>query len=488
MSLMRQYYETAIGVEVHAELNTKTKIFCGCSTAFGSESNSNVCPVCSGQPGTLPVLNEAVVESAVKLGLVLGCSINQNSFFDRKNYFYPDLPKAYQISQFYTPICVKGSLEIELNGSKKNIGIREIHIEEDAGKLIHSNGDTFIDYNRAGVPLLEIVTMPDFRNADELICFLEKLRETMLYLEICDCKMEQGSLRVDLNLSINIPGDELGTRTETKNLNSFKAIRQALEYEKIRQIEIVSSGKKVIQETRRWNEEKNCSYPMRSKENDHDYRYFREPDLQRLTIGDEYLKKIHSSLPELAHDKYRRFIKDYGISEEIAVQICSSKNIAGIFEDIVNKSGEPKEAANLVTGELLRFINSSNLDQYTMKIDVDKLSYCIALLCQNKINRAIYKELINKIFYDNIDPQKFVNENNLLLVNDDNLVIDAVENVIRNNLKDAEDYISGKEKVFAYFMGLVMKDLGGKASPSTVKNVLSEYLNNYKSERSKAHV
>ncbi|MCL2101537.1 MAG: Asp-tRNA(Asn)/Glu-tRNA(Gln) amidotransferase subunit GatB [Fibromonadales bacterium] len=471
--------EMIIGIEVHAELNTKSKIFCTCSTAFGGEANSKVCPVCSGQPGSLPKLNEAVVECAVKLGLVLGCTINRNCKFDRKNYFYPDLPKAYQISQLYFPICTDGKLEIDINGSKKSIGIREIHIEEDAGKLIHapSENGTYIDYNRAGVPLLEIVTNPDFRSAQEVVAFIERLRETMLYLEICDCKMQEGSLRADVNLSIREQGNELGTRTETKNMNSLRAISRAIEYERERQLEIINGNGKVVQQTRRWDEDKSKSFPMRSKENAQDYRYFPEPDLQPLEISEERLNEIRKNIPELAQEKRGRYMSEYGISSHAAGIICASKNMAGLFEELAQKSKEPVEAANLITGELMRLINNFNADMDTLTIDVDKLAFLIYLVVNGKINRGVYKDIVGEVFTNNVDPEKYIAEKGLLVVSDDDAIIAAVNEALSKNSAAVGDFAAGKEKAFTFLMGQAMKSLGGKGDPVSVKRVLLKVLN-----------
>ena len=473
--------ETVIGLEVHAELNTKSKIFCSCSTAFGGESNSKTCPVCTGQPGSLPMFNDKVAEHAVKLGLALSCSINPYSKFDRKNYFYPDLPKAYQISQLYSPICSEGKLELDAGDFKKIIGIREIHIEEDAGKLIHdtSGSRTLIDYNRAGVPLLEIVTQPDFGNAEEVIIFLERLIETMLYLDICDCKMQEGSLRVDVNLSLKESGAELGTRTETKNLNSFKAISHAINYEAERQREILNKGLMVEQETRRWDEEKNCSFPMRSKENVQDYRYFPEPDLNPLVISDEWLNEIKSAIPELAQEKRNRYIAEYGLSPLIAGKICSRRNIAELFEELSKKSGEAREAANLINGILMELINNKNMDPFKLKIDSEKLSTLITMLAKGKINRSVYKETITAVFNENIDPELYIKDRGLFIVSDNDAVNKAVDKVIKNNAEAAKDFKEGKEKVFSYLMGETIKNLGGKSDPALIKKILLEKLNNF---------
>ena len=472
------YLETIIGLEVHAELNTNTKIFCGCSSGYGKEANSQVCPICSGQPGVLPSLNEKVVEYAVMLGTVLGCEINKTCHFDRKNYFYPDLPKAYQISQFYSPICVNGSLEIEVNNEKKNIGIREIHIEEDAGKLIHENnsGLTFIDYNRAGIPLLEIVTNPDFRNEDEVTAFMEKLKEIMLYLEICDCKMEEGSLRVDVNLSLRRSNEEFGTRTETKNLNSIKAISHAIKYERKRQEDIINGGCFIIQQTRSFDDDKNISYPIRSKEDANDYRYFNEPDLQSLCIQNEWIEKIRSNIPELASDKRNRFLNDYGISKEIAEIICTSKNLAKLYEDIARKSGEPIEAANLVIGELIRYLGKSNLDINKFIVDTDKLCFLIIQVKNGKINRTVYKETLNEIFINNIEPEEYLTKNRLFIVNNDDSILGAVRKVMEDNPDAVNKFNSGEEKIFGFLMGQIMKLLDGKGDPKLIKSKLIQLI------------
>jgi aspartyl-tRNA(Asn)/glutamyl-tRNA(Gln) amidotransferase subunit B len=343
-------WEIVMGLEVHAELSTKSKIFCECTAAFGGEPNTHVCPICSGMPGTLPILNRAVVEYAIRLGLALGCSITRNCKFDRKNYFYPDLPKAYQLSQLYTPICQDGHVDIETDEGMKSIRIREIHMEEDAGKLTHVQGNAYMDFNRCGVPLLEIVSQPDFRSSGEVLAFLEKLRETLLYLGICDCKMQEGSLRTDVNISVRPIGGEMGVRTEMKNLNSFKAIDRAIEYESKRQKEILKEGGLVVQETRRWDDDEGESYGMRSKENAQDYRYFPEPDLLPVIIDDAWLESIRESLPELACQKRERYRRNFGLSEYDATVLTTHKNISDLFEAVSELSGEPLETAHLITG------------------------------------------------------------------------------------------------------------------------------------------
>jgi len=486
-------WEIVIGLEVHAELSTKSKIFCACTTAYGGEPNTHVCPVCSGMPGTLPVLNRDVVEYALRLGLALNCGITRYCKFDRKNYFYPDLPKAYQVSQLYAPICRDGFLEIDADGgegmdggSKKKIRIREIHMEEDAGKLNHSQQGSLMDFNRCGVPLLEIVSHPDFIStrasdaAAEVIAYLEKLRETLLFLEICDCKMQEGSLRADINLSVRRPGGELGVRTETKNMNSFKAIGRAIEYEIGRQIDILEDGGKVVQETRRWDDEKGTSSGMRSKENAQDYRYFPEPDLLPINIDDEWIARVEKNLPELAFQKRERYMRDYKISADEAGVLTCHKNISDLFETLARKSGAlaanaaaaAKEAAHLISGEIMRLMNNANMLPEDLSIDADKLAVLIGFVTDGKINRASFKETVEAVFTNNVDPERYITEKGLMMISDDTAVMEAVNKVIAANESSVAEYRAGKEKVFGFLMGMVMKELGKGGNPELVKKTL----------------
>jgi len=484
-------WEAVIGLEVHAELSTKSKIFCACTTAYGGEPNTHVCPVCSGMPGVLPVLNREVVEYALRLGLALNCSITKQCKFDRKNYFYPDLPKAYQVSQLYAPICRDGFLEIEANGNKKKIGIREIHMEEDAGKLNHGPQGSLMDFNRCGVPLLEIVSYPDFvstaaaktaditKIADDVIAYLEKLRETLLYLDICDCKMQEGSMRADINLSMRRPGDELGTRTETKNMNSFKAIARAIEYEIGRQIDILEDGGSIVQETRRWDDDKGTSSGMRSKENAQDYRYFPEPDLLPMHIDDAWLESVRARLPELAYQKRERYVRDFGISESAAAVLTVHRNISQLFETLSQKGSTANasvEAANLITGEIMRLMNQTNILPEDLSIDPEKLSTLIAYVTSGKINRGAYKEVVEAVFTNNVDPESYIAEKGLMMQSDDKAVTEAVSAVLADNQDSAADYRAGKEKVFGFLMGQVMKRLGKAGNPELVKKVLEDTL------------
>ena len=479
-------WETVIGLEVHAELSTKSKIFCRCSTAYGAAANTQVCPVCSGMPGVLPKLNRRVVEYAIRAGLALNCEISKHSKFDRKNYFYPDLPKAYQISQLYAPICRDGHLEIDANGAKKIINIREIHIEEDAGKLVRDtkNGYTQMDFNRCGIPLLEIVTQPDFRCGEEVIAFLEKLRETLLYLDVCDCKMQEGSLRVDVNLSVRPAGcEDFGIRTETKNMNSFKAIARAIEYEKNRQIEILLDGNKIIQETRRWNDEKRESLAMRSKENAHDYRYFPEPDLLPVYIDDTWITQIKEKLPEPAYKKRARYINDYGLSQDEVSVLTVHKNICDLFENIIKENNTSSssganavEAAHLITGEIMRLINNTNTQPENISLDARKFSTLIKLVASGKINRSAYKETIEAVFTQNVDPESYINEKRLMMINNDNAIIEAVNTVLAEHQNSVAEYLCGKNKVFGFLMGQVMKKLNGKGNPDIIRKTLNDAI------------
>ena len=475
-------YEVVIGLEVHAELSTGSKIFCGCSTEFGGEPNTRVCPVCAGMPGTLPRLNRAVIDYAVRLGLALNCEITRRCKFDRKNYFYPDLPKAYQVSQLYLPICRDGSLEIESDSGMKTITIREIHMEEDAGKLIHEGGETYMDFNRCGVPLLEIVTQPDFRNADEVNAYLEKLREILKYLEICDCKMQEGSLRADVNLSVRRrfgesgEPEEYGVRTEMKNLNSFKAISRAIEYESQRQIELIESGGTVIQETRRWDDEKGESHGMRSKEDAQDYRYFPEPDLLPLEIDEEWLERIRANLPELAHLKRERYIGEYKLSAAEAAILTEHKNISDLFEAVTRESGSPIESARLLLGEVMRLMNTTNTLPEDLKLDPSKLSYLIRQVEGGKINRDALKQATEAVFVSNAEPADYIAENQLEMLSDDTLIAEKAQSVIDANPGAVEDYHNGKTKAFGFLMGQVMKQLAGSGNPEIAKRLLLELL------------
>ncbi len=472
-------YQTVVGLEVHVELATKTKIFCGCTTEFGGEPNTHVCPVCSGMPGVLPVLNKKVVDYAIRAGLALNCDITRVNKFDRKNYFYPDLPKAYQVSQLYLPICRNGKVEIEVNGEKKYIGIHEIHMEEDAGKLVHDPWDdcTLVDYNRCGVPLLEIVSEPDFRSADEVVAYLTKLRDTLMYLGVSDCKMQEGSMRADVNISVMPVGaSRFGTRTELKNMNSFKAIYRAINFESARQIDILENGGKVVQETRRWDANKDATFAMRSKENAQDYRYFPEPDLLPVEISEDWIQYTRDNMPELPEAKRARYVSEYNLSEYDASVLTSDRDIARVFEAVVAICNNPREACNMVTGEMMKLMSETSTLPEELNIDAAKIAAIIDMITSNKINRNVAKDVFAEVFKNDVDPVKFVEENSLGMLNDDSLVEKTVDEVLAANTKSVEDYKGGKEKAFGFLVGQTMKALKGKADPQTVNKILKEKL------------
>nr|WP_300168720.1 Asp-tRNA(Asn)/Glu-tRNA(Gln) amidotransferase subunit GatB [uncultured Flavonifractor sp.] len=469
-------WETIIGLETHVELATKTKIFCSCTTQFGGDPNTHCCPVCTGMPGTLPVLNEKVLEFAVKAGLALNCEISRRSQFDRKNYFYPDLPKAYQISQLYLPICHDGAVDI---GGSKTIRIHELHMEEDAGKLVHDPwlDQTRTDYNRCGVPLIEIVTEPDFRSAEEVISYLEKLRSTLQYLGVSDCKMQEGSLRCDVNLSVRPAGsEEFGTRTEMKNLNSFKAISRAIAYEARRQIELLEEGKRVVQETRRWDENKDATYAMRSKENAQDYRYFPEPDIPPLELSEEYIDGLRAAQPELAEAKRARYQADWGLPSYDAEMLTSQKALADFFEEVVALGTDPKQASNWIMGQVLGQLSTHGLEAKDMALTPPTLARLIALVQEGKLNRNTAVKVFEAVFADNGDVDAYVKEHGLEQVSDAGLVEQVVEQVLAANEKSVADFKAGKEKAFGFLVGQVMRQLKGQAAPAVVNQVLREKL------------
>lgn len=473
-------YEKVIGLEIHIEFSTKTKMFCSCKNEFGTLPNINICPVCTGVPGSLPVINRKAVDYAIKAGIVFNCKINNYNRFDRKNYFYPDLPKAYQISQLYFPICTDGNVLIEYNGNKKNIRIHEMHLEEDAGKLIHDKSDkhTFIDYNRCGIPLLEIVTEPDFSDSEQVIAFLENIKEKLIYLNISDCKMQEGSMRVDVNISVRKKGEKnLGTRSEIKNINSFKAIQKVIEFEYKRHIDIIESGNKVLQETRRWNDKKNESYLMRSKENINDYRYFPEPDLPPLYIDEIWIKDIMENIPEMPDKKRKRYINDFGLNEYDSKLLTSDKNISELFEKVVCLCNNPKETANLLIGELLKLLNETNTKTENINIKAENIAELINMISNNIINRNAFKETFEQMFKNNINPVKYVEENNLKIINNEDVIYNAIKEVLKNNSKSIDDFKKGKTNSFGFLMGQLMKILDKNADPKLIKKLLDKELN-----------
>lgn len=476
---MAKQYETVIGLEVHVELATKTKIFCGCSTAFGGEPNTHTCPVCTGMPGSLPVLNKQVLEYAVAVGLATNCNITRYCKFDRKNYFYPDNPQNYQISQLYLPICRDGKVEIETEAGKKFVGIHEIHMEEDAGKLIHDEWEdcSLVDYNRSGVPLIEIVSEPDMRSADEVIAYLEKLRMTIQYLGASDCKLQEGSMRADVNLSIREVGaKEFGTRTEMKNLNSFKAIARAIEGETERQIDLIESGEKVIQETRRWDDNKGESYAMRSKEDAQDYRYFPDPDLVPISLTEEYLEEIRKRQPEFREAKMLRYKEEFDLPEYDIDIITASKHMADLFEATVALGSQPKKVSNWLMVETLRLLKENGLDAEDIRFSPENLSNLIRMTDAKEINSSVAKEVFEAMFKENVDPEAYVEEKGLKTVNDEGALRKTVEQVITENPQSVEDYRNGKEKAIGFLVGQTMKAMKGKADPGMVNKLLKELL------------
>ena len=477
---MSRQYETVIGLEVHVELATKTKIFCGCSTQFGGAPNTHTCPVCTGMPGSLPVLNRQVVEYALAVGLAANCQINQYCKFDRKNYFYPDNPQNYQISQLYLPICHDGWVEIETpSGTKKRVGIHEIHMEEDAGKLIHDEWEdcSLVDYNRSGVPLIEIVSEPDMRSAEEVIAYLEKLRLMIQYLGASDCKLQEGSMRADVNLSVREAGSSaLGTRTEMKNLNSFKAIARAIEGERARQIELLEEGKKVIQETRRWDDNKESSKAMRSKEDAQDYRYFPDPDLPPVVISDAWIEKVKARQPEMRTEKMARYQSEFGLPAYDAGLLTSSKHMADVFEETAALCGRPKEASNWLMVEAMRLLKEREMDAEEMRFSPAHLAGLIQMVEKGTISRTVAKTVFEEIFARDVDPEAYVREKGLGVVSDEDTLKGVIEEIYEANPQSVADYKGGKERAMGFLVGQTMRAMKGKADPAAVNRLWRERL------------
>jgi len=476
---MNPKYEAVIGLEVHAQLLTDTKIFCGCSTKFGAAPNTNVCPVCLGHPGVLPVLNKKVVEFAVLMGLATNCTINKKSIFARKHYFYPDLPKNYQISQYEEPICEHGYITIELkDGTKKKIGITRIHMEEDAGKSIHDQGfDTLIDLNRTGTPLLEIVSEPDIRSPEEAYLYLAKLKQILTYLNICDGNMEEGSLRCDANISVRLKGEtKFGTKTEVKNMNSFRNVERALAFEIERQIDLLEDGKEVIQQTLLWDADANIAYPMRSKEEAHDYRYFPEPDLMPVIVTEEWKNEILKLMPELPDARKERFINQYNLPAYDAEILTSSRELADYYEKILTVTKDYKSASNWVMTEVLKVINDEKISINEFSVSPENLGKLIELINRNIISGKIAKEVFPEMLKTNKDPEEIVKEKNLIQITDTTEIEKVIEKILSQNQKQVEEYLSGKDKVWAFFVGQIMRETKGKANPQIVNELLKSKL------------
>ncbi len=474
-------YEIVIGLEVHSELKTKSKIYCSCTTEFGGDPNTHCCPICTGMPGTLPVLNGMVVEYAIKAGLATNCKIHQFSKQDRKNYFYPDLPKAYQTSQYDLPLCYEGYVDIETNGEEKRIGLTRIHIEEDAGKLIHEANGTFVDYNRCGVPLIEIVTEPDLRSPEEIRVFLSKLRSILLYADVSDCRMNEGSFRCDVNLSVRKKGaTTLGTRTEMKNINSFNFAFKAAEYEAKRQIKLIESGGNVVQETRRWDEAKGVTISMRSKEEAHDYRYFPAPDLMPIVTSDEEIERIRQTIPELPDVRMKRYMENDGLSLYDSELLVASMKISDYFDQACKQTKNKKVLANIIISEAFSRMNEDEKELGEIPISAENLGKLAHLVDTNVISSSIAKKVFAIMWEHDDDPEIIVEKEGLKQISDDGALRQMAEEVIAKNDKVVQDYLSGKEAAIQALMGQMMARTKGKANPKMVIDLLKEILNTKK--------
>lgn len=475
-------YEGVMGLEVHAHLLTESKIFCGCSTGFGAEPNSHTCPTCMGLPGALPVLNKRVVDFAIKLGLALNCTINNQSIFARKNYYYPDLPKGYQISQYEEPICENGYLDIFSNGDKKRIRVKRIHMEEDAGKLVHestieTSSYSLVDYNRSSVPLLEIVSEPDITTPEEAVLYLKTLRDILVYLEICDGNMEEGSFRCDANVSVRKKGDsELGTRAEMKNLNSFKYIERSLSYEISRQIEVLKRGGEVVQETRLFNVDEGITYSMRGKEEAHDYRYFPEPDLLPLLVDSGWIEEIRKGLPELPMAKVERFIADYGLPRYDSEILASERALADYFEETIELFKEPKTVSNWIMTELLRELKTGSVSPKDSPLRPSHLAELLSLIKDETISIKIGKEIFSEIYERGVSPKQLVQEKGMVQISDEASLASTIDAIITRFPKELADFRAGKEKLLGFFVGQAMKETKGKANPKLLNELLIRRL------------
>ena len=477
--MSREDYEVIIGLEVHAELSTKTKIFCSCPTKFGAAPNTQTCPICMGMPGTLPVLNEKVVEYAVKAGLATNCEISRNSKNDRKNYFYPDLPKAYQISQYDKPLCEHGYVEIDTKEGKKKIRLTRIHIEEDAGKLNHDEfaGGSLVDLNRAGVPLIEIVSEPDLRSSEEVEAYLRRLKSILEYIEVSDCKMQEGSFRADVNVSVRKKGDpKLGTRTEMKNMNSFRSITRAIEYEVDRQIDVIEDGGEVEQETLRWDDVSGKTFPMRDKEDAQDYRYFPDPDLVAIKLSEEYIENIRKSLPELPESRKERYLKEYGLSEKDANIITASKYLSDLFEGAIKVCNNPKAVNNWIISDISRILNETEMEPIEIPFDSKQLGKLIILIDKGTISSSIGKKVLEELFENPRDPEEIIKEKGWIQISDEGAIKEVVLKVLEANPQSVADYKGGKDKALGFLVGQAMKETRGKANPQMLNQMFLEEL------------
>lgn len=477
--MSREDYEVVIGLEVHAELSTRTKIFCSCPTKFGAAPNTQTCPICMAMPGTLPVLNEKVVEYAVKAGLATNCEISRDSKNDRKNYFYPDLPKAYQISQFDKPLCEHGYVEIDTENGKKKIGLTRIHIEEDAGKLNHDEfgGGSLVDLNRAGVPLIEIVSEPDIRSSEETEKYLRKLKSILEYIEVSDCKMQEGSLRADVNVSVRKKGDtKLGTRTEMKNMNSFRSITRAIEYEVDRQIDVIEDGGVIEQETLRWDEVSGKTFPMRDKEDAQDYRYFPDPDLVAIKLSEEYIQNIKETLPELPESRKQRYLDEYKLSEKDANLITSSKYLSDLFEEAIQVCHNPKAVNNWIISDISRILNETEMEPIEIPFDAKQLGKLVILIDKGTISSSIGKKVLVELFENPRDPEDIIKEKGWIQISDEGAIKEVVLKVLEANPQSIADYKGGKDKALGFLVGQAMKETKGKANPQMLNKMFLEEL------------
>ena len=477
--MSRNDYEVVIGLEVHAELSTKTKIFCSCPTEFGAAPNTHVCPVCMAMPGTLPVLNEKVVEYAVKAGLATNCEISRNSKNDRKNYYYPDLPKSYQISQFDKPLCEHGYIEIETSEGKKKIRLLRIHIEEDAGKLNHDDfgGGSLVDLNRAGVPLIEMVSEPDLRSAEEVEAYMRKLKSILEYIEVSDCKMQEGSLRADVNVSVHKPGEPFGTRTEMKNMNSFRSIVRAIEYEVERQIDVLEDGGKIEQETLRWDDVSGKTFPMRDKEDAQDYRYFPDPDLVAIKLSEEYIENIKNTLPELPESRKERYLKEYELSEKDAKLITASKYLSDLFEKAIEVCHNPKAVCNWIISDISRILNETEMEPIAIPFDANQLGKLVVLIDKGTISSSIGKKVLVELFENPRDPEEIIKEKGWIQISDEGAIKEVVMKILEVNPQSVADFKAGKDRALGFLVGQAMKETKGKANPKMLNEMFLAELN-----------
>ena len=476
--MSRSDYEVIIGLEVHAELSTKTKIFCSCPTEFGAAPNTHVCPICMAMPGTLPVLNEKVVEYAVKAGLATNCEISRNSKNDRKNYYYPDLPKSYQISQFDKPLCEHGYVEIDTDEGKKKIRLTRIHIEEDAGKLNHDDfgGGSLVDLNRAGVPLIEIVSEPDLRSAEEVEAYMRKLKSILEYIEVSDCKMQEGSLRADVNVSVHKPGEPFGTRTEMKNMNSFRSIVRAIEYEVDRQIDVLEDGGKIDQETLRWDDVSGKTFSMRDKEDAQDYRYFPDPDLVAIKLSEEYIENIKNTLPELPESRKQRYLEEYELSEKDANIITASKYLSDLFESAIKVCNNPKTVNNWIISDISRILNETEMEPIAIPFDGNQLGKLVVLIDKGTISSSIGKKVLVELFENPRDPEDIIKEKGWIQISDEGAIKEVVMKILEANPQSVADFKAGKDRALGFLVGQAMKETKGKANPKMLNEMFLKEL------------